>query len=549
MPIRLASLADGRFFHCTALAAAILCSTAGSAPAQTTQPEPGAAAFVVFLRNTQIGREQVTLARTESGWIITSSGSLGAPIDMALGHFEMKYSPDWQPQEMKFEALVRNVPVTISTSFSMTNAVNEVTQSGRTGSKTDQISARTIVLPNNVYGAFEALAAQLWDAKAGAELHVYAVPQTEIKVNVRTATDQTLSGPGSSVTTRRFDLLFNNPSGALNAIVLVDNRHRLVRFELPSVDLHVVREDASSVAMRTQVARNPTDADVTIPANGFQLAGTVTTPPSVAGRLRYPAVVLVGGAVPPDRDEVVDGVPIFTQLARALADAGHIVLRYDRRGAGQSGGRIEAVTLADYADDAIAAVKWISKRGDVDTRRIIVAGYADGGAVALIAAAHEKAIDGVITLNASGSLGADLLLMQQRRVLDDLKLTPSDRQARIDLQKKIQAAVVTGKGWEGVPEPLRKQADTPWFRSVLTYDPAQVLPRVRQPLMIVHGDGDPTVPPSEADLLGTIAAGRKKAPPATVVHIPNVNQTFEDAGTHTISDKLVSTIVDWIRKL
>src|SRR5262249_48239262 len=144
--------------------------------------------------------------------------------------------------------------------------------------------------------------------------------------------------------------------------------------------------------------------------------------------------------------------------------------------------------LADYADDVVAVVKWISKRNGVDTKRVVVAGYADGGAVALIAAAHDKAIDGVITLNASGSLGADLLLVQQRRVLDDLKLTPSDRQARIDLQRKIQSAVITGKGWEGVPEPLRKQADTPWFRSVLTYNPAQVLPQVRQPLLTVHGD-------------------------------------------------------------
>jgi pimeloyl-ACP methyl ester carboxylesterase len=93
-----------------------------------------------------------------------------------------------------------------------------------------------------------------------------------------------------------------------------------------------------------------------VPANGFQLAATMTTPPSIAGRLRYPAVVLVGGASPADRDEVIDGVPIFAQLAGKLAGAGHIVLRYDRRGAGQSGGRPDALTAAHYADDTIAAV-------------------------------------------------------------------------------------------------------------------------------------------------------------------------------------------------
>jgi len=535
--------------YCTAVAAAVFTAAPGVASAQAPQPAPGDAAFVVFLRNTQIGREQVTLARTESGWIITSSGSLGAPLEFTLTRFEMKYAADWAPQEMRLEARVRETPVAILTSFSLKSAINEITQAGRTGAKTDQITARAVVLPNNVFGAYEALAARLWNSTADTQIPLYIVPQTEIKATVKSVTDETLTGPGGAVPTRRFTLSLENPSGPVTATLLVDNRLRLVRFELPDVGLQVVREDASSVATRTQVARNPTDADVTIPANGFQLAGTLTTPPSVAGRLRYPAVVLVGGASPGDRDEVINGVPVFTELARALADAGQIVLRYDSRGAGQSGGRIDAVTLADYADDAIAAMKWLARQDRVDARRIVLAGYTDGGAVALIAAAHEKKIAGVVTLNASGSLGTDLVLAQQRRLLDEMNLPPNDRQARIELQKKIQAAVISGKGWEGIPESLRRQSDTPWFRSILTYNPALVLPHVRQPLLVIEGDQDANVPPSEADLLGQIANTRKKTPPATVVHIPDVNQTFADPKTRAISGKLVSAMVDWIRKL
>ena len=73
-----------------------------------------------------------------------------------------------------------------------------------------------------------------------------------------------------------------------------------------------------------------------------------------------------------------------------------------------------------------------------------------------------------------------------------------------------------------MPEPLRRQADTPWFKSVLTYNPALVLQKVRQPMLILHGDLDANVPSSEADLLGETAKARKKAPPATVVHVPDV---------------------------
>jgi dienelactone hydrolase len=527
----------------------LVLAVAARSSAQAQQPEPGDAVFGVFLSNTQIGREQVTLSKSASGWIITSSGNIGMPVDFVLNRFEMKYAPDWQAQEMKLDARLKNTPMTIATSFTVTSAINDITQAGRGGGKTDQVSARAIVLPNNVFGAYEALAVHLWDATPGTTLRVYVVPQTEIKVDVRSVSDQTLTGPAGALSTRRFELQFENPTGPVAAIAVVDNRRRLVRFELPEIFLAVVREDASSVAVRSQAAHNPTDAEVGIRANGFQLAGTLTTPPAVAGRLRYPGVVLIGGAAPADRDELIDGVPIFTQLAKALADTGHIVLRYDRRGAGQSGGRIDTVTLNDYADDAIAAVKWLAKQDGVDTRHLVAVGYADGGAVALIAAAREKSIDAVVTVDASGSLGADLLLVQQRRVLDDLKLSPTDRQARIDLQKKIQAAVISGKGWEGIPAPLRKQADTPWFRSVLTYNPALVLPQVRQPLLIVHADLDPNVPPSEADLLAEIARTRKKAPPTTVVHVPDVNHTFADARTHATSETFVSALVDWIHKL
>jgi pimeloyl-ACP methyl ester carboxylesterase len=495
-------------FHCTALAAAAVLGAAGLAAAQGAPPSPapGDAVFGIFIKGAQIGREQVNLARTDSGWIITSTGQMGGAAEFTVVRFEMKYAPDWQPLEMKLEARLKNQPVTVASSFAMTTAINEITQAGRTTSKDDQISAKTIVMPNNVFGSYEALAARLSISAAGAEIPVYVVPQTEIKATVRAVSEQTLTGPGGTVPTRRFELSLQNPGAPIDAVAVIDNRTRLVRFEIPSVGLLVVREDASSVATRAQTTRNPTDADVSIPANGFNLAGTMTAPPSLAGRLRNPAVVLVGGPTPADRDELIGGVPVFAQLAKALADAGVLVLRYDRRGGGQSGGRTESATLSDYADDVSAALRWLRKRDDVDTRRIVVAGRGDGGAVALIAATRDKSISGVVTLGAGGSKGADLILQQQQRLLDGLKLPAAERQARIDLQKKIQAAVVSGTGWQGVPDAMRRQADTPMFKSMLTYDPAEVLVKMKRPLLIIHGDLDPAVPAAEADRLAGRAA-------------------------------------------
>jgi fermentation-respiration switch protein FrsA (DUF1100 family) len=173
----------------------------------------------------------------------------------------------------------------------------------------------------------------------------------------------------------------------------------------------------------------------------------------------------------------------------------------------------------------------------------------DGAPVALLAAAATKQIDGIVTIDAASTTGADLILLQQQEALDALKLSPEDRQARVELQKKIQAAVVGRGGWEGVPEAMRRQADTPWFRSVLTYDPAKVLPKTRQPMLILHGDRDPTVPANEADRLAELAKARKKAGPAEVVHIADVGHTLAPPGAGQVSANVADAITAWIKKL
>jgi pimeloyl-ACP methyl ester carboxylesterase len=322
--------------------------------------------------------------------------------------------------------------------------------------------------------------------------------------------------------------------------------------------LTVVRTDLSSVGVRPQASRNPTDSDVTIPANGFSIAGTLTVPREV-GRLRHPAVVLVAGSGAVDRDETVAGIPIFTQLAGALAERGVLVLRYDKRGVGQSGGRTETATLQDYATDLIAVVKWLAKRDDVDPRRIAVAGHSEGGAVGMLAAGREQKIASLVLIASPGTTGAELILRQQQHQLDVMKATAADREEKVKLQKQIQQAVVSGTGWEGVPENLRKQADTPWFRSMLLFDPAREMARIKQPILIIQGDLDTQIFPDHADRLGELARGRKKASPVEVVHLPGVNHLLVPATSGevqeyaTLKDKTVSPevalrIADWLKK-
>ena len=545
------------FGNCTAtfLALSIHWSAAAQAPVAPA-PSPGEATFQVFIRGTDVGREQVNVARSGSQWIITSTGRVG---DFTINRFELKYTADWQPVELQIEATQGSQKMQLATSFGVTTAINEITAKGEKSSKTDVISARSIVLPNNIFAPYEALAARLGGAVPGAELPLYVPPQGEIKLTVKSVKTEDFKTPSGIVATRKYDVLIQNVGALVPATITIDDRSRFARLDMPAANLAVVRQDLAGVAVRSQAARNPTDSDVTILGNGFSLAGTLTSPPGV-GRLRHPTIVLLAGSGPVDRDETVAGIPILSQLAGALAERGFLVLRYDKRGVGQSGGRSETVTQRDYADDLVGVVKWLAKRDDVDSRRIAVAGHSEGGDIAMLAAPREKKISALVLIATNGTTGAELILEQQLHELDRLKLTDAEKTEKIELQKQIQAAVVSGKGWESIPEDVRKQADTPWFRSMLLFDPAAIMPRIKQPILIIQGDLDTQVRPHHADQLGELARARKKgAGPVEVVHLPGVNHLLVKATTgevdeysqlpeKTIVPDVASTIAEFLKK-
>jgi uncharacterized protein len=520
--------------------------------------EAGGTTYRLFLRGAPIGSEQINVTRAAEGWTIVSSGRLGAPIDVVGRRVQARYTPDWIPVELSFDGTVRGQQQSIRTLIEGTTAKTEIRIAGQPTEKSDTIAADgVLVLPNSFFGPYEALAARLRTASPGATIPVYAVPQGSFSVRVGDSAPEQIQTAGGMVSTRRTHMTLMLQGAALDADLWTDQSGRLVRISIPLQGVEFVREDVAAVSSRTVPISRPNDEQVKIPGNGFVLAATLSRPTSSETRL--PAIVLVGGSGPTDRDEMMYGIPVLGQIANALADAGFIVLRYDKRGIGQSGGRAEAAALADFAEDIRAAVKWLSDRKDVDAKRIAVAGHSEGGTVALMAAAREKRIAAVVVLGTSGVTGAELVLAQQQRVLSKSKMTAEERQAKVDLQKRIHEAVITGKGWDQLPTDVRKQVDNPEYQSILLNDPSKVMPNVKQPILIVHGELDTQVEPSNADTLEALARKRKNAPPVDVVKVPGVNHLLVPAKTGevdeygTLTDKQVSAnvtsaIVTWLKK-
>jgi fermentation-respiration switch protein FrsA (DUF1100 family) len=136
----------------------------------------------------------------------------------------------------------------------------------------------------------------------------------------------------------------------------------------------------------------------------------------------------------------------------------------------------------------------------------------------------------------SGLSGRDVILEQQQRALDLAKLADPERSTKIELQKKILEAVVAEKGWEAMPPEVRPLVDTPWYRSMLMFDPAAVVKDVRQPILILHGALDRQVPSHHAERLAELARARKHAPPVELKVLPGLNHLFVPAQTGDVDE-------------
>ena len=488
------------------------------------------ARFAIFWRGDRIGFENVTVSSTPSGWHIVSTGSQLAPLDFALTRFDVTYSSDWHPQTLSLESVLKGQIMTLTSTFAGAVATNDQLLGGQKVRTTRPVSPGTIVLPTNCYGAFEALAAQLRNAAAGTRLPVYVAPTGETMVTVDRVTPVQMITLSGTLSMREVDLSLAG-STPLVIKLTVDARGRLARITIPVASIVVARDDIASVMTREQTAGNPGDEDVYIPALGFTIAATLTHPAKAAGRL--PAVVLVAGAGPENRDEIASGVPIFSQFAGAIADAGFVALRYDKRGVGQSGGRAENASITDFAADLSGIVAWLRNRKDIDPNRIVLAAYGEGGAVALTAAVRDKKIGGLALLGVSGQKGQDLVVWQQQHVLSKSGEPDTDKQAKIALQQRIINAAIKGTGWEGVPPTIRRQADSPWFTSWLLFDPAKAIKELKRPILILQGALDTTIPPDAANYLEQLGRARKNTPASATrkIVLTGLNHLFVPART------------------
>ncbi|MGA7885305.1 MAG: alpha/beta fold hydrolase [Acidobacteriaceae bacterium] len=305
------------------------------------------------------------------------------------------------------------------------------------------------------------------------------------------------------------------------------------------------------------------------PAAHVSLAGTLTEP---EGNGPFPAVVLVGGSGPIDRDETVFGHKPFLVLADFLTRHGIAVLRYDKRGVAGSTGNYKNATTRDFADDALAALEFLKAQPNIDAKHLGLIGHSEGGMIAPMVAVESHDISFVVLMAGPGVPGDVLLPQQVYR--GDLAEGASADQAGHDAMEEAAdlrllerfpdadqaiAAMQARAGSDGEKQQLAAQRDrltSPWFRFFASYDPYPTLTKVSCPVLALDGSKDFQVP---ADLnLPFIRTAISWNPRSEVVEVEGANHLFQDASTgaeseytkipETMSPKVLDLINGWIHQ-
>lgn len=298
------------------------------------------------------------------------------------------------------------------------------------------------------------------------------------------------------------------------------------------------------------------EESVTIGAGEWALPGTLTIP---QGEGPFPAVVLVHGSGPNDRDETIGPNKVFRDLAGGLATVGIAVLRYDKRtkvhGA-KLAARQEGITLKEETiDDAVLAVRLLKSHPRIEPRRRFVLGHSLGGYVAPRIAQAAPELAGAVIMAGSTRPLEDLIIDQYRYIgLTDgtqSKETQKMLETIAEQVTKVKALTADSKVTK---EELPLGVPLAYWLDMKSYDPVATAAGLQMPLLILQGGRDYQV--TAADFEGW-TRGLKGRDNVTFEWLPRFNHLFiagnkrSEPGEYMqpghVSPKVVERIADWIK--
>jgi len=297
------------------------------------------------------------------------------------------------------------------------------------------------------------------------------------------------------------------------------------------------------------------EQDVTVGSGPLAVPGTLSLPHEPGPR---PAVVLLSGSGPGDRDETMGRNKPFKDLAWGLASSGVAVLRFDKvtyahRSQVQ---QMPDVTVADeYLPDAVAAIQLLRQHPAADAGRVFVLGHSLGGTVAPRVAAAEPSVAGLVIL-AGGTQPLHWAAVRQVRYIASLNPeTAAASEPAIEVMSR-QAAMVDSPGLSASTPASELPFGVPasYWLDLRDYDPVATAVALGKPMLILQGGRDYQV--TIADDLVRWQAGLADAPEVTIrVYHPDNHLFFPGTGPSTpakyepaqhVDPAVVADIARWL---
>ncbi len=338
---------------------------------------------------------------------------------------------------------------------------------------------------------------------------------------------------------------------SLNVQVTFDPDDKIAGFFLKPVPPPDVWETPGYV--RTDSFR---EEEVSFGLPGWELPGRICIP---SGDGPFPALILIHGSGPNDRDETVGPNKPFKDISFGLASRGIAVFSFDKRTKAHG---IEFAKLSDYTlddetvDDAVAAVAFLRNNAAVDSERVFVAGHSLGAIAGPRIAAKAPDLAGLIMMAGAARPLEDVVL-DQLEYIDSLSQaagqpTPYDLD---EIKKQVALAKSPDLSTTAEATDLPLGIAASYWLDLRGYRPLEIAAQLNLPLLIMQGARDYQSTTEDFHMWENALAGKSNV---TMKLYPGLNHLFmsgegmatpaeyEQAGH--VDNQVIDDLSDWILK-